>query len=41
MSVEERSVTKMVGNREWNHLHAEDTSTDIQNLKTQAQIFKT
>ena len=25
VSVEERSVTKMVGNREWDYLHAEDT----------------
>ena len=30
VSVAERNMTKMVRNREWDHLHAEDTSTDIQ-----------
>ena len=39
MSVEERSVTQMVGNREWDHLHAEDTSTDIQNLTITIIVF--
>ena len=32
VSVAERNMTKMVRNREWDHLHAEDTSTDIQKL---------
>ena len=32
VSVAERNMTKMMRNREWDHLHAEDTSTDIQKL---------